>query len=92
MNRVRTERSSLQSRLKEIQRHLKARHEIMERKRSIEEYCRRARKNIDGFAFEQKSLVLDALNIRVLIEGKRVAVSGVIPTRFGVRTPSFVRG
>lgn len=92
LDRVRTERSSLESRLKEIERRSEARHEIVERRRSIEEYCRRATENIEAFDFEQKSLALDTLNIRIVIDGKRVVLSGVIPSRFGVRTPSFVRG
>ncbi len=92
LDRVRTERSGLTSQLREVRARLDAQHEIVERKRSIEEYCRRARENIETFDFEQKRLALDALNIRIHIDGKRVAVSGIIPTHFGVRTPSFVRG
>jgi len=89
LDRRRTERTSLQSHLKELERRLETQEELLERKRSIEEYCQRARENIDSFDFEQKRLAIDALNIQVIVEGKRVAVSGVIPTYSAVRTPTL---
>ena len=88
LDRVRTERSSLESRLEEIQNRLQGQREILERKRSIEEYCRKATENIDSFDFEQKRLAVDALDIQVVVEGNHLAVSGVIPTQSAVRTPN----
>jgi predicted nuclease with TOPRIM domain len=87
LDRLGTERSGLQERLKEIERAVQLRQEILDRKNQIEEYCERARENIDSFGFDEKRLALDALNVNVRVKGKDVALSGVIPTHFGIRTP-----
>jgi len=89
LDRVRTERSSLASQARELEARLEAHHEIVERNTSIQEYCRRARENIDSFDFEQKRLAMDALEIQVVVDGKRVALSGVIPIHSAIRTPSL---
>lgn len=81
LDRVRTERRRLTSQVRELEIRLEDQREILQGKRSIEEHCRRARENIDSFDGEQKRLAMDALNIQVVVEGKRVALTGVIPTR-----------
>ncbi len=82
------ERISLQERLREIESRLEAQREIGVRRRSIEEYCRRAAKNIDSFGFEEKRLAVDALGIQVVVDGKQMVLSGVVPTHSAAHTPN----
>jgi len=84
LDRIRTERSTLQEQLEEVKRQAEAQKELVDRKRSIEQYCQRARENIEGFGVEQKRLAISALGIKVLIDGKTVVLSGFLPAEFGL--------
>lgn len=88
IDRMQTEREALQQQSGKIEKRLEAGREFVERGRSIQEYCHQARENIEHFDFEQKRLALDALNVMVLIEGKSVALNGIIPAHFDLPIPN----
>jgi hypothetical protein len=45
----------------------------------IEKACELVVRNLGNLSFEEKRLVLDALKIKVLIDGDDVAIQGSIP-------------
>jgi len=89
--------------LKDAQRKAKAKHEELgrrldtiseaaERMESIETYCEWAGRNLEGMGFEEKRMVLEALDVRVVVDGRKVAIEGSLPlgeSAFypGLRTP-----
>lgn len=52
---------------------------------TIEMYCKWASQNLGNLNFEQKRLVLEALDIQVIVESRKVMIRGFLP----VRSPSF---
>ncbi len=44
---------------------------------TIETYCKWASQNLGNLNFEQKRLVLEALDIQVIVEGRKVMTKGV---------------
>ena len=83
-------------RLKEAQRQAISRYEelrdqqlrisrLAEQMESIETYCEWATQNLENLDFDQKRLVLEALDIQVVVDGKDVMIRGFLP----VGSPSF---
>jgi len=75
-------------RYEELERRLVAISRLAERRESIETYCEWARQNLQGLDFDQKRLVLEALGIRVVVDGRKVVVQGSLP----VGSPTFYPG
>jgi len=73
------------ARYEELKRELVEISQAVERMESIETYCEWAGQNLENLEFEQKRLVLEALDIRVVVDGKRVAIRGFLP----LGRPSF---
>lgn len=48
-------------------------------KAAIEEFCRRAAFNLKAFTFEDKRLVLEALQVKVMIDGEKAVLTGALP-------------
>jgi len=46
---------------------------------SLTAYCARVARNLDAFGFEEKRLALEALNVRVLANGREWSLSGSFP-------------
>ena len=46
---------------------------------SIERFCEFVRQNLEDFTFDNKRLVLEALQIKVWIEGDEINIEGAIP-------------
>ena len=74
-----------ESRYEELEHRLVAMSQVAEQMESIETYCEWASQNLENLDFEQKRLVLEALDIQVIVEGKDVIIRGFLP----VRSPSF---
>jgi len=83
-------------RLKEAQRKAVMRYEelqdqqlkisqLTERMESIETYCDWASRNLERLDFDQKRLVLEALDIQVTVDDNKVMIRGFLP----VVTPAF---
>ncbi len=46
---------------------------------SIERFCEVVRQNLGEFTFEDKRLALEALSIKVWVEGNNLEIEGAIP-------------
>jgi len=46
---------------------------------SIKEYCEIARNNLGCLSFSEKRKALEALNIRVIVNGEQLRLEGTIP-------------
>jgi len=56
-----------------------------EQMKSLETYCEWASQNLENLDFEQKRLALEALDVQVTVDGKKVMIRGFLP----VGSPSF---
>ena len=74
-----------ESRYKELKHRLVAFSQVAEQMESIETYCEWASRNLQNLDFEEKRLVLEALDIQVVVDKKRVMIRGFLP----VERPSF---
>lgn len=70
--RIEEENAKLRKRLEEVKQA-----ELDEA--AIMQFCERARRNIEAFAFEEKRQALDALDIRVIVNPDGIAIKGAIP-------------
>jgi len=59
--------------------------QMAEQMEDIGTYCRWAKRNLQNLGFDEKRLVLEALDIQVVVEDKKVMIRGFLP----VGTPSF---
>jgi len=59
--------------------------QVAEQMEGIETYCEWASQNLENLDFEQKRLVLEALDVQVAVDGKKVMIRGFLP----VGRPSF---
>jgi len=59
--------------------------QLAEQMESIETYCEWASRNLESLDFDQKRLVLEALDIQVVVDGKKVMIGGFLP----LGSPSF---
>lgn len=57
-----------------------------EQMKSLETYCEWASQNLENLDFEQKRLVLEALDLKVVVDRKEVMIRGFLP----VGSPSFL--
>ena len=46
---------------------------------SIENFCVPDRENIDHFTFTEKRLALEALAVKVWVDGEKIGIEGAIP-------------
>jgi len=69
----------------ELERRLAAISRAEEQIESIETYCEWASQNLENLEFDQKRLVLEALDIQVVVDKKKVMIRGFLP----VGRPSF---
>ena len=46
---------------------------------SIERFCELVRQNLGDFTFDDKRLALEALQIKVIVDGDSVNIEGAIP-------------
>lgn len=87
-------------RLKEAQRKAVGRYEeirheqlkisqLAEQVESIETYCEWANRNLEKLDFDQKRLVLEALDIQVVVDGKKVMIRGFLPVGSASFFPAF---
>jgi len=59
--------------------------EVADQIESIETYCEWVSQNLENLDFDQKRLVLEALDLQVAVDGKKVIIKGFLP----LRIPSF---
>ena len=58
----------------------------------VSEYCNMVSGNISRFTFEDKQLALEALNIKVYIDGDNIDIQGAIPVDDILSTPAWPSG
>ena len=84
-------------RLKQVQRQANSEYQKLNRQwatmsqaaeqmKSLETYCEWASQNLENLDFEQKRLVLEALDLKVVVDRKEVMIRGFLP----VGSPSFL--
>ncbi len=64
---------------RELERRMTAISSAVERRESIEAYCEWASRNLEGLDFDQKRRVLEALDIRAIVDGRNVLIQGSLP-------------
>ena len=57
-----------------------------------EEYCRRMRRNLDSFGFEEKRTALKALRIKAVVTATEVQVKGVLGVEAELATTEQTSG
>ena len=83
MTSIRTERQRLLDEKSQIESTLSKAHEIEEQRQGIEKFCELVKQKLSVFSIEEKRLALEALRIRVLVDGETVFISGSIPSTKG---------
>lgn len=76
----------VESRYKELKHRLVAFSQVAEQMESIESYCEWASRNLENLDFGEKRLVLEALDVQVIVDGKKVMIRGFLP----IGSPSFI--
>lgn len=49
----------------------------------VEQFCELARQNLSNFGYEDKRLALDALQVKICVDGNKVSMTGAIPVATG---------
>jgi site-specific DNA recombinase len=87
LNRIESEWEADEARISELS-ELKKHHEYLASvKLSIEELADRVKGNIDNLSFEDKRLMLWALDIKVVATQDRIEINGNIPVKLSPATP-----
>ena len=53
---------------------------------NIAAFCKLASENIDNFDYEQKRLALQALQVKVWIDGEAITIEGAVPQTEAIET------
>jgi len=73
------ERAAWEEEKARLHRRLESQRITEAQKQQIERFCYRASQNIENLTYEDKRLVLDALELMVTVRDGEVSISGVIP-------------
>ena len=76
---LKREKADLEAQKAELQRRVKQAKEAEVDAEGIEKFCELARRNLRTFGYEQRRLALEALRVKVWIDGDKVAIEGAIP-------------
>jgi len=77
--RINGQRDLLKQHRSELKARLEQARETEVNMESIERFCEVVRQNLSEFTFENKRLALEALSIKVWVEGNKLEIEGVIP-------------
>jgi len=77
--RINGQRDLLKQRRTELEARLEQAKETEVNMESIERFCEVVRQNLSEFTFEDKRLALEALSIKVWVEGNKLEIEGAIP-------------
>ncbi len=77
--RINGQRDLLKQRRAELEARLEQVRETEVNMESIERFCEVVRQNLGEFTFENKRLALEALSIKVWVEGNKLEIEGAIP-------------
>ena len=86
--KINRERGELKKRRVELEKRKEAVKENEIDIEGIEKFCELARQNLTNFTFEKKRFSLEALQVKVRIDGDRVYIEGAIPVGDIVSTPA----
>lgn len=87
MARIRTEKEAWEGQRQNLEAGLQAERVIRENRVGVEEYCRRAARNIEDFTFEDKRMAIDALDTVVWVKDGRATITGRIPVQTKTADP-----
>lgn len=73
------ERADLQTAVADIETRLAQHQDFKDRLEALSTYCERVRQNLATFGFEEKRLALEALAVRVTVNGRDWRIDGAIP-------------
>jgi len=77
--RINGQRDLLKQRRTELEARLEQARETEVNMESIDRFCEVMRQNLGEFTFEDKRLALEALSIKVWVEGNKLDIEGAIP-------------
>ncbi|MFC1982699.1 hypothetical protein ACFLV5_02815 [Chloroflexota bacterium] len=77
--RINGQRDLLKQRSSELETRLEQARETEVNIESIERFCEVVRQNLDEFTFEDKRLALEALSIKIWVDGNNLEIEGAIP-------------
>ena len=78
-DKINRSREDLQNRKIQLEKSMKDARENEIDFRGVETFCKLASENLESFTYEDKRLALEALKIRVVINGDKITVHGSIP-------------
>jgi site-specific DNA recombinase len=79
LNRVNAERERIEQANTELDKRIRETRQIELNEATIKRFCELVGENIENFTSEQKNLALEALQVKVWIDGNSVAIEGSIP-------------
>jgi site-specific DNA recombinase len=82
------ELETLRKRQQALEDEIKAAKESKINVQGIEQACETLRENSKGLSFEDKRVILEELKVRVIIDGEKVSLKGVIPVQGIVSCPA----
>ena len=82
--KIEREKAELQTAITELETRLAQHQHLVEQIEAIPAYCERVRQNLDAFDFDEKRLALEALGVRVTVDGRQWRLDGRIPINDGV--------
>ncbi len=84
LGKIERERADTQAVVDQLESRLAEQQQLIEQLETIPTYCERVRQNLGTFTFEEKRLALEALGIRVTVNGRQWRLEGSIPINDGV--------
>ncbi|GAH75775.1 unnamed protein product, partial [marine sediment metagenome] len=78
-NRINGQRDTLSERRVELETRVEQARKTEVNFENIERFCELVRQNLKDFTFEDKRLALEALQVKVWVNGNNVNIEGVIP-------------
>jgi hypothetical protein len=76
---LKEEKRALQATIADIERRLERHQQTITQLNTLTDYCRRVGQNLEHFDFDKKRLALEALAIRVTVNGRNWQIEGRIP-------------
>lgn len=86
-----TKVDELEKRKSELERRIKAIQQGEVDIQGIQRFCELARSNLANFSFEDKRLALEALQIKVWLDGERITIEGAVPVTKDIIASTMVK-
>ncbi|MFC1944834.1 recombinase zinc beta ribbon domain-containing protein, partial [Chloroflexota bacterium] len=79
LGRLNAEREEVEANIAELEKHISEIKQLELGEAAILEFCNNASQRIEEFSFEYKRLALEALRIKIWVDGDKISIQGFIP-------------